>query len=85
MCCKLGDLNVIKFGIALWMFWLIEVVRELKVISKVRINKINYWYNLKVIYIKILFGILDVIIKMFLKWIYNWKIIVKYVKFVIVI
>jgi hypothetical protein len=83
MCCKSGDLNATKPGTALWMSWLTEAARELKVISKVRTNKTNYWHNLKVIYIKIPSGILDAIIKMFLKWIHNWKTIVKYAKFAI--
>lgn len=63
MCCKSGDLNATKPGTVLWMSWLTEAARELKVISKVRTNKTNYWHNLKVIYIKIPSGILDAIIK----------------------
>lgn len=66
MCCKSGDQNAKKPETALWMSWLTEAAREVKVISKVRTTETNYWHNLKVIYIKIPSSILDAIIKMFL-------------------
>ena len=65
MCCKSGDQNAKKPGTALWMSWLTEAAAEVKVISKVRTTKTNYWHNLKVICIKIPSNILEAIIKMF--------------------